>query len=234
MSNGSATPPTAEHQQQMSNNNNTDADTTKFVFPNHIPISPGIFGGPAFFSACGTSGAAPITPTLLTHAVGISDPYLRAQAAPIYSPFTLAPPSVIPGSFPKTPTLPPPSPHAIVGGALPTSASLVNSPFGRGTSFMEEITKIGSISPFIMSPGPGLSPTRKANGTTVFFPTTITANGEAKLTTFINGVSVSHPSHLDKVQVPMDDGSRPSSTNSSIIKMEASEPHPCCVEDNQS
>lgn len=235
MSNGSETPPTADHPQvqQITHNNNINIDAAKFVFPqNAIPISPGLFGSPTFFSACGTNVGAPITPTFLTPAaVGFSEPYFRAQG-PVYSPFALAPPAAIHGALPKTPTLPPPSPHAIVGGALPTSATLVNSPFGKCSSFMEEFTKIGSISPFIMSPGPGLSPTRKANGTTVFFPTTITANGEAKLTTFINGVSVGHSP--DRVQIPMDEGSRPSSTNSGIIKMEASEPPPCCMVDKDS
>ena len=51
---------------------------------------------------------------------------------------------------------------------------------------MEEFTKIGSISPFIVSPGPGISP-KKSNGTTVFFPTV--PNGDAKLTTVINGIT---------------------------------------------
>ena len=230
MSNGSATPPTGDHQQQRVSNSggNTGAthqDTAKFVFPQTaIPISPGIFGGPTFFSACGTSGTTPMTPTLLTPAA-FCEPYLRAQA-PVYSPFTLHPPS-IPSSLPKTPTLPPPSPHAIVGGALPTSATLVGSPFSKGNSFMEDFTKIGSISPFIMSPGPNLSPTRRSNGTTIFFPTTITANGEAKLTTFLNGVNVDH-SH-DK-PVAMDDSP---STNSPIthVKMEhtVNGHHACCV-----
>ncbi len=131
MSNGSATPPTGEH--PVHSHVVTNGSDTKFIFPQSIPISPGLFNSPAFFSACATSGTTPCTPTLLTPAIGISEPYLRAPG-PMYSPFALAPP--VPGTLPKTPTLPPPSPHTIVGGAfplvsqsLPTSATFVTSPF---------------------------------------------------------------------------------------------------------
>lgn len=194
MSNGSATPP---------NNNVTNGDhiqiatsthvgDTKFIFPsgtNSIPISPGLFGAP-FFNQSGNN--IPVTPTLLTQAVSFAEPYKTGQ---IYSPFTLAPPTGLTGGLPRTPTLPPPSPHAIASTSfpltaitnqgLPTSAAtLVGSPFTKAGSFLDDITKIGSISPFIVSPS--LSPSRKPNGsTTIFFPTTITANGEAKVT--ING-----------------------------------------------
>jgi len=137
MSNGSATPPTAEHppHSQVSTNGSSE---TKFIFPQSIPLSPGLFNSPAFFSACATSGGTPCTPTLLAPTIGIAEPYLRAPG-PMYSPFALAPP--VTGSLPKTPTatLPPPSPHTIVGGAfplvsqsLPTSATIVSSPFRNG------------------------------------------------------------------------------------------------------
>ena len=82
---------------------------------------------------------------------------------------------------------------------------------------MEEFTKIGSISPFIVSPGPGLSP-KKTNGTTVFFPTV--PNGDAKLTTVINGITFSTqtadtgPNHIVKMESPL-------------------EPNACCVGDEK-
>ena len=242
MSNGSATPPTAEHVQPSQPINhilhNGTSEAPKFVFPQSaIPISPGIFSSPTFFSP--TNGVTPMTPTLLTPAaaIGLSEPYLRAPGQ-LYSPFTLAPP--IPGSLPKTPTLPPPSPHAIVGNAfplvsqgLPTSATLVNSPFSKGTNFMDEITKMGGfpVSPFtIMSPGPGFSPKRTNGGATVFFPTTITANGDAKVTTLVNGMTFSHH-HQDNNTGPMDSGSH---ANSPIVKMEPNGHPSCCVaEDSQ-
>lgn len=238
MSNGSATPPTSDHPPPQQHTLN-GIDAAKFVFPQSaIPISPGIFSSPTFFSACATSGVTPMTPTLLTPAASI-EPYLRAPGQ-VYSPFTLAPP-IHGGSLPKTPTLPPPSPHTIVGGAfpltsqgLPTSANLVNSPFGKGSSFIDEIAKYGSIpvSPFtIMSPGGnggGLgnhnSP-KKANGTAaVFFPT-ITANGDAKLTTLVNGITFNQ-SHDG---LGLDDPSRGSTTNSPIVKIEANGHPSCCV-----
>ena len=194
MSNGSATPPNAttngEHSQIATTANVGD---TKFIFPaggNSIPISPGLFGTP-FFNQSG--GNIPITPTLLTQAVSFAEPYIKPGQ--IYSPFALAPPTGLTGSLPRTPTLPPPSPHAIASSSfpltaitnqgLPTNATLVNSPFTKAGSFLDDITKIGSISPFIVSPS--LSPNRKPNGTTIFFPTTITASGEAKVT--INGAT---------------------------------------------
>ena len=240
MSNGSATPPTTEHltpqQPTLLNNGGVVSDAAKFVFPQSaIPISPGIFSSPTFFSACASSGVTPMTPTLLAPSASI-EPYLRVPGQ-VYSPFALAPP--IPGSLPKTPTLPPPSPHTIVGGAfpitsqgLPTSANLVNPSFGKNSVFMDEISnKFGGnipVSPFtIMSPG-GISP-RKPNGTTVFFPTTITANGDAKLTMVnMNGIfSQSHD------VLGMDDPNRHSVTNSSIVKIEPnSHPASCCVGDD--
>ncbi|KAL5457631.1 hypothetical protein EMCRGX_G034912 [Ephydatia muelleri] len=178
MSNGSATPPTGDHQQQLSNGNHHHHGDTKFIFPQPIPISPGIFGA-------------------------FSEPYLMRAQGPMYSPFGLAHHhhAALPGSLPRTPTLPPPSPHAIMGGfpltsqGLPTSATLMNSPFGRGG--MDDM-RMPSISPFILSPG--LSPTRK---NTVFFPTTITANGEAKVTS-LNGISYGRSAH-NKSSLPMDD-----------------------------
>ena len=83
---------------------------------------------------------------------------------------------------------------------------------------MEEFTKIGSISPFIVSPGPGISP-KRANGTTVFFPTI--PNGDAKLTTVINGITFS-------TQTTDVGSSHP------IVKMETPlEPNACCVGDEK-
>ena len=85
---------------------------------------------------------------------------------------------------------------------------------------MEEFTKIGSISPFIVSPGPGVSP-KKNNGTTVFFPTGV-ANGDAKLTTVINGITFS-------TQTPDNGNMHPS-----IVKMETPmEASACCVGDDK-
>ena len=239
MSNGSATPPTADHStpQQTSLLNNGVGGDTKFVFPqNAIPISPGIFSGPAFFSACASSGVTPMTPTLLAPTASI-EPYLRVPGQ-VY-PFTMAPP--IPGSLPKTPTLPPPSPHTVVGGGsfpitsshgLPTSANLVNPPFGKNSIFMDEIPKFGGnfpVPPFtIMSPG-GVSP-RKTNGagTTVFFPTTITANGDAKLT-MVNMNGIFSPNHD---VMGLDDGSRGPGSSSSIVKIEPNHSASCCVGDD--
>lgn len=236
MSNGSATPPTNEHPPpQHTLTNGISADTAKFVFPQSaIPISPGIFSSPTFFSACATSGVTPMTPTLLTPAASI-EPYLRAPGQ-VYSPFTLAPP--IHGSLPKTPTLPPPSPHTIVGGAfpltaqgLPTSANLANSPFGKGSSFIDGFGSI-PVSPFtIMSPGGGatglgaISP-KRGNGTaTVFFPTTITANGDAKLTTLVNGITFQNHEGMC-----LEDPSRgQAGTNSPIVKIEPNGHPSCCV-----
>lgn len=207
-------------------NQNSINDMTKFVFPAQgIPISPGIFGT-QFFGAAATSGATPITPltpTVLAPAtsggLGFTD-FRNIPTGQFFSPINLAPPTMIQGSLPKTPTLPPPSPHALVGispQGMPTSATLVNSPFGKG-SFMEEFTKIGSISPFIVSPGPGISP-KKTNGTTVFFPTV--PNGDAKLTTVINGITFSTQTtdasgehHIVKMETPM-------------------EPNACCVGDEK-
>lgn len=82
---------------------------------------------------------------------------------------------------------------------------------------MEEFTKIGSISPFIVSPSPGISP-KKTNGTTVFFPTA--PNGDAKLTTVINGITFSTQTA--------------DSTGHPIVKMETSmEANACCVGDEK-
>ncbi len=190
MSNGSATPPNITNNGDHIHITTMAGDATKFLFPagaNSIPISPGLFGTP-FFTQNGTN--IPITPTLLTQAVSFNEPYMKQGH--IYSPFTLAQHTGLTGGLPRTPTLPPPSPHAIASSGfpltaitnhqgLPTSAAtLVGSPFTRAGSFLDDIAKIGSISPFIVSPS--LSPNRKPNGTTIFFPTTITASGEAKLT----------------------------------------------------
>lgn len=219
LSNGSTTPPTAE-QPQISNNPNMD---TKFVFPQTaIPISPNFFSSPAFFGACATSNGGPITPTLLTPAVGFTEPYFRAQGAHIYSPFGLAHPSALPGSLPKTPTLPPPSPHSIIGNnlpltsqALPTSGSLVNSPF-KG---VDDMSKFSGMSPFILSPG--LSPSRRTNGATFLFPTTtFTANGEAKVTSLSNGMS-----YLNGHDKSLGDAR----DHSPIIKVEGPEPPQCQI-----
>lgn len=245
MSNGSATPPTAEHpaQQQhqhplalLHNGGNGISESAKFVFPqsaipNGIPVSPGIFNN-TFFSAaaCASSGVTPVTPTLLTPAAAAIEPYLRAPGQ-VYSPFTLAPP--IPSSLPKTPTLPPPSPHTIVGGAfpitsqgLPTSANLVNS--GKATSsYLDELTRFTGtfpISPFTVSPGGSGSP-KKNNGTAaVFFPTTITANGDAKLTIMNGSFGQS------QYGLGLDDPNGGSSTNSPIVKIEPNS-HPLVGEE---
>ena len=222
MSNGSATPPNVtngEHVQITSSTNGTDS---KFVFPsaNPIPLSPGIFGTHTFFNHSGSH--IPITPTLLTPAVSFTEPYIKQGQ--LFSPFTFTHPTAVTGSLPRTPTLPPPSPHAIgsttfpltavTHQGLPTSATLVNSPFAKGTSFLDDITKIGSISPFIVSPS--LSPNRKPNGTTIFFPTTITASGEAKVTSI-------HGSNGRLTDTP-DDTNSMHSTDSPLIKREGS-PH---------
>ena len=242
MSNGSATPPTAEHppqqqqQQQQQHhltllhNGGGVSDTAKFVFPQSaIPLSPSIFSNPSFFGACASSGVTPMTPTLIGPSASI-EPYLRAPGQ-VYSPFTLAPP--IPSSLPKTPTLPPPSPHTIVGGAfpitsqgLPTSANMVNPSFGKGY-FLDEIAKIGGNFPFTVVSSGGNSP-KRANGTpTVFFPTTITANGDAKLTIMNGSFGQGHDG------LGMDDPSRGSATNSPIVKIEPNtHPASCCVGDD--
>lgn len=234
MSNGSDTPPTGDHSTSHSHNHShmTNGSDTKFVFPQHaIPISPGLFNSPTFFSACATSGGTPCTPTLLTPAIGISEPYLRASNH-IYSPFTLGPP----GSLPKTPTLPPPSPHTIVGGAfslasqgLPTSATFVNSPFRTPGHFMDEISKLGGIhgSPFtIMSPG-GVSPMKNNGAAAVFFPTTtITANGVAKVTTLEHGAVYNQSNGVDVLSI---DDVRHS--HSPVVKIEPNRPPSCCVGD---
>ena len=236
MSNGSATPPTGEHPPHSHTHAQvTNGSDTKFVFPQHaIPISPGLFNNPTFFSACATSGVTPCTPTLLAPAIGIPEPYLRASNQ-MYSPFTLAPP--VPGTLPKTPTLPPPSPHTIVGGAFPlvsqglsTSATLVNSPFRNNGNFMDDITKLAGIpaSPFtIMSPG-GISPKKTNGAAAVFFPTTtITANGVAKVTTLENGAVYRHQSNgADRLSI--DDGSH---AHSPVVKMETNRPPSCRVGD---
>ena len=229
MSNGSATPPTGEHHSQSHIVTNGD---TKFIFPQSIPISPGLFNSPTFFSACATSGVTPCTPTLLAPAIGISEPYLRAPG-PMYSPFALAPP--VHGSLPKTPTLPPPSPHTIVGGAfplvsqsLPTSATLVSSPFrNNGNYYFDEMTRPSVLYAITFS-GSCISP--KKNGShTMFFPiTTITANRVAKVTTLENGAAAfDHPNRAESMS--MDDGGRRGSPV--VIKMEPNGPPSCCVGD---
>ena len=74
-----------------------------------------------------------------------------------------------------------------------------------------------------MSPGGG-SP-KKTNGTaTVFFPT-ITANGDAKLTTLVNGITFNQ--HHDVMGI--DDPNRGSTANSPIVKIEANGHPSCCV-----
>ena len=120
--------------------------------------------------------------------IGLSERYLRTPGQ-CYSPFTLGPP--IQGSLPKTPTLspPPPPPHAVVGEAFPLASP--TSPFDKN----------------------GFSPKKTNGGATVFFPTTITANGDAKLTpisSFVAGAGLVH----------LPDGSRASSVNSPIMKLE--------------
>jgi hypothetical protein len=124
-----------------------------------------------------------------------------------------------------------------VGGAfpltsqgLPTSANLANSPYGKSSSFIDEIAKNGSIpvSPYtIMSPGGsglglGISSPKKINGGAVFFPTTITANGDAKLTTLVN-YNQGHDG------LGLDDPARAQGNGSPIVKIEANGHPSCCV-----
>jgi hypothetical protein len=227
LSNGSATPPnvnSGDHSQLPNSSNSTDQ---KFIFPpgNSIPLSPGLlnFGASTFFNH---SNNIPMTPTLLTPAVSFSESYIRPSH--LYSPFTLTPHSGLHGNLPRTPTLPPPSPQAIVTNSFPlatithpnltTNATLMGSPFHKGGSFLDEITKIGSISPFIVSPS--LSPNRKPNGTTIFFPTHITAQGEAKFTS----LGDLHDHRLN--------GS-PDGNGSPLVKKEVTSPQqqPCYIEE---
>ena len=228
LSNGSATPPNVsngDHTQLPNSSNGTDQ---KFIFPpgNTIPLSPGLFGTSTFFNS---SSNIPITPTLLTPAVSFSEPYIRPGQ--LYSPFTLTPHGGLHGNLPRTPTLPPPSPHAIVSNSFPltaithpgltTNTALVGSPFQKGSSFLDDITKIGSISPFIVSPSLSPNNTRKPNGsTTIFFPTTITAQGEAKF------ASLSDAMH-DRLAGTPDDASL-HSTDSPLVKREMQSPQQHC------
>ena len=96
---------------------------------------------------------------------------------------------------------------------------------------MDEIQKLSGvpISPFIMSPGPpGLSP-KRANGATVFFPTTITANGDAKLTTLVNGVTLGqmHGDHHGSVAMSNGQGGGPQH-----VKMECNGHNACCIRED--
>ena len=226
LSNGSSTPPNVSNGEQIPNSSN--GSDSKFIFPpgNPIPLSPGLFGTPTFFNP--STNNLPITPTLLTPTVSFSEPYIRHGQ--LYSPFTLTPHTGLSGTLPRTPTLPPPSPHAIVSNSFPltaithqgltaNTAALVGSPFQKGgSSFLDDITKIGSISPFIVSPS--LSPNRKPNSTTIFFPTTITASGEAKFAP-LNG------SIHERMAGTPDDASL-HSTDSPLVKREVSSPQQHC------
>lgn len=232
LSNGSSTPPNVSQNgdhAQLSNSAG-NVNESKFLFPSGsaIPLSPGLFGAQSFFNS--TANNIPITPTLLAPTVSFSDSYIRPGQ--LYSPFSFAPHGGLHGNLPRTPTLPPPSPHAIVScSSFPALTAIAHPSFStsniKGASFLDDITKIGSISPFIVSPS--LSPNRRPNGTTIFFPTTITAQGEAKFATIgemgMGGVGGA----VERLAGTPDDGSM-HSTDSPLVKREVSSPQRCYID----
>jgi len=89
---------------------------------------------------------------------------------------------------------------------------------------MEKFSGHFTISPFTV-PGGG-SPKKSNGAAAVFFPTTITANGDAKLT-IMNGAF-----SQGQYGLGLDDPNGGSSTNSPIVKIEPnSHPASCCVGD---
>ena len=236
LSNGSSTPPnvTQNGDHAQINNSTGNVNDSKFLFPsgNAIPLSPGLFNAQSFFNPGGTNNI-PITPTLLAPSVSFSESYIRPGQ--IYSPFSFTPHGSLHGNLPRTPTLPPPSPHAIVScSSFPALTAIAHPSFStsslqfqKGGSFLDDITKIGSISPFIVSPS--LSPNRRPNGTTIFFPTTITAQGEAKFATIGEVGMTGSMGGVERLSGTPDDGSI-HSTDSPLIKREVSSPQHCYID----
>ena len=139
----------------------TDQRSPAFVFPQPsvpVPLSPGLLSGVGLFNQ---NNNVPITPTLLTP---ITDGFVKNSS--LFSPMTLAPPSSIPQCLPKTPTLPPPSPHATAFPLMSTSfytTGLFNPPYR-----VDDIGKFGGLSPLLMSPAAAFPSSHVTQS--VFFP----------------------------------------------------------------
>ena len=156
---------------------------TRFVFPQAVPISPGLIPNGAFFNQ-NNNISAPITPSLLTPGGNFAENYLKTQS--MYSPFTLAPGN-LQQAMPRTPTLPPPSPHSLAAfqlnpQAYPNQAAIINSPY-KGPNLVEDMARFGNFSPLIMSPAPAFPSPKSTTQCGIFFPSTaaMISNGESKL-----------------------------------------------------
>jgi len=168
---------------------------TRFVFPQAVPISPGLIPNGAFFNQ-NNNISAPITPSLLTPGGNFAESYLKTQN--MYSPFTLAPGN-IQQAMPRTPTLPPPSPHSLAAfqlnpQAYPNQTAIINSPY-KGPNLVEDMARFGNFSPLIMSPAPAFPSPKSTTQCGIFFPSTATmiSNGESKL---IETVAVQQQHHM--------------------------------------
>ena len=81
-------------------------DNRAFVFPQPTsnPLSPSLLPTVGIFNQ---NNNVPLTPTFFAPVSG-----LDFKGGSIYSPLTIGPPASMAQGLPKTPTLPPPSPHA--------------------------------------------------------------------------------------------------------------------------
>lgn len=150
-----------------------------FVFPQPagVPLSPGLLSAGIF----NQNNNVPITPTLLTPVSSFSDTLFKGSS--LYSPLTLAPPSSIAQCLPKTPTLPPPSPHATafpIMGPNYFTAGIFN-PAYKG---FDDLSKLGGLSPLLMSPAAAFP----SSHVTQFFPSnmptaeSVASDGTAHMT----------------------------------------------------
>ena len=134
-----------------------------FVFPQPtgVPLSPGLLSAGIF----NQNNNVPITPTLLTPVTSFSDTLFKGSS--LYSPLTLAPPSSIAQCLPKTPTLPPPSPHATAFPIMgPNYFTGIFNPAYKG---FDDLSKLGGLSPLLMSPAAAFP----SSHVTQFFPSNI-------------------------------------------------------------
>ena len=154
-----------------------DHQPRAFVFPQPTPLSPGLLSAGIF----NQNNNVPITPTLLTPVTSFSDNLFKGSS--LYSPLTLAPPSSITQCLPKTPTLPPPSPHAT---AFPIMGSnyFTAGIFNPGYKGFDDLSKLGGLSPLLMSPAAAFP----SSHMTQFFPSnmptaeSVASDGTAHMT----------------------------------------------------
>ena len=185
---------------------------TRFVFPQAVPISPGLIPNGAFFNQ-NNNISAPITPSLLTPGGNFAESYLKTQS--MYSPFTLAPGN-LQQAMPRTPTLPPPSPHSLAAfqlnpQAYPNQAAIINSPY-KGPNLVEDMARFGNFSPLIMSPAPAFPSPKSTTQCGIFFPSTaaMISNGESKLIETVAVQQHGMPPPSQHSGPPSAEGSHPS------------------------